>query len=193
MTGANIDRSQKLQKPIVTIEFTALDLCRVQNFIKIEAFAVLRPKLWPKRWQVPTLTGVNIDRRQKLQKTIATIEFTPLDYAEYEISSKLKHLPFFVQNYDLKDDRCQHWQVSRITENYCHQWIQHSPFPFLKRAVTDNLVSQPYLCVDLLTWEWVFYVNINSGGSRPPMLYKIGVLKNFPRFTEKHNCAGVYF
>ena len=44
---------------------------------------------------------------------------------EYEISSKLKHLPFFFQNYGLKDDRCQHWQVPRMTENYCHQWIQH--------------------------------------------------------------------
>ena len=62
---------QKLQKTIVTIEFTGLDLCRVRNFIKIEAFVVLRPKLWPERWQVPTLAGV------------------------------------------------------RITENYCHQWIQH--------------------------------------------------------------------
>ena len=45
--------------------------------------------------------------------------------SEYVNSSKLKYLPFFVQNYGLKDDRCQHWQVSRITENYCHQWIQH--------------------------------------------------------------------
>ena len=115
---------------------------------------------------MPTLTGVNIDRRQKLQKTIATIEFTPLDYAEYEISSKLKHLPFFVQNYGLKDDRCQHWQVSRITENYCHQWIQHlqivhyakfygkwstsfpvpcSPFPFLKIVLF-------WLCIYIRKW-----------------------------------------
>ena len=44
---------------------------------------------------------------------------------EYEISSKSKHLSFFIQNNGLKDDRCQHWQVSRITDNYCHQWIQH--------------------------------------------------------------------
>ena len=58
MTGASIDRLGELQKTIVTIEFTTLTLCRVRNFIKIEAFSVLRPKLWPDRWQVPTLTGV---------------------------------------------------------------------------------------------------------------------------------------
>ena len=63
MTGANIDRSQKLQKPIVTIEFTALGLCRVENFMKIEAFAVPCPKLWSKRWQVPTLKGVKNHRK----------------------------------------------------------------------------------------------------------------------------------
>ena len=49
MTGTYIDRRQKLQKTIVTIEFTALDLCRVQNFIKIEAFTAFHPKLWPER------------------------------------------------------------------------------------------------------------------------------------------------
>ena len=43
------DRHQKLQKTNVTIEFTALDLFRVCKFIKIEVFAVLRPKLWPER------------------------------------------------------------------------------------------------------------------------------------------------
>ena len=59
------------KKTIVTIEFTALDLCRVRNFFKIDAFATLRPKLWPQKWQ------------------------------------------------------CQHWQVSRITKNYRHWWIQH--------------------------------------------------------------------
>ena len=85
MIGANIDRCQIWQvsrikkKTIATIEFTTLTLCRVGNFIEIEVFAVLRPKLWPNRWQVPTLTGVNIDRHQKLQKTIVTIEFTALD------------------------------------------------------------------------------------------------------------------
>ena len=49
LRGANIDRRQKLGKTIVAIEFTALDLCSVRNFIKIEAFTVLHPKLWPER------------------------------------------------------------------------------------------------------------------------------------------------
>ena len=74
--SANIDKCQiwqgwESQKTIVTIEFTTLILCRVQNFIKIEAFVALRPKLpklWPNRWQVHRLTSVNIDRRQKLEK-----------------------------------------------------------------------------------------------------------------------------
>ena len=59
LTGAR----QKLQKIIVTIELSAIDLCIIQNFIKIEAFIVLRPKLWPKRWQVPALTGVTNHRK----------------------------------------------------------------------------------------------------------------------------------
>ena len=54
-------------------------------------------------------------------------------------------------------------------------------------------LSAVYRCVDLLAWEWVFCVNINGRSSRSPMLYKIDVIKNFARFTEKHNCAGVYF
>ena len=41
ITGVNIDSRQKLQKNIVTIEFTTLTLCRERSFIKIEAFAVL--------------------------------------------------------------------------------------------------------------------------------------------------------
>ena len=32
-------------------------------------------------------------------------------------------------------------------------------------------------------WVWVFCININSGSSCLLMLYKIGVLKNFARFT----------
>ena len=54
---------QKLQKTIVTIELSAFDLCRIQSFIKIEAFAVLRPKLWPKRSQLPTLTCAKNHRK----------------------------------------------------------------------------------------------------------------------------------
>ena len=56
--SAYIDWRQKLQKSIATIEFTALDLCRVWNFIRIEAFTAFHPKLWPERWHVPTLVDL---------------------------------------------------------------------------------------------------------------------------------------
>ena len=79
LTEVKIDKHQESQKIIATIEFTSLNLCRVRNFIKIEAFAVLRPKVRAKRGQLPTLTGVKSDKRQKLQKALATIEFTALD------------------------------------------------------------------------------------------------------------------
>ena len=131
LAGVKFDRSRESQKTIDTIEFTTLNLCGVRNFVKIEVFAVLHPKLWPNRWQVPTLTGVTTDGCQYWQaskitkKLLSPLNSLPSIHAEYEISSKLKHLPFFFQNYVLKDDRCQHWQVSRIIENYCHQWIQH--------------------------------------------------------------------
>ena len=112
-------RQQVLQL-MMTIEFATLTLCRVRNFIKIETFAVPRPKLWPNRWQVPKLTGI-----KNYKKLLSSLNSPPSICAENKTSLKLKHLPFFIQNYGLKDDRCQYWQVSRITENYCHQWIQH--------------------------------------------------------------------
>ena len=71
-------------------------------------------------WQVPKLTGI-----KNYRKLLPPLNSPPSIWAKYEISSKLKHLLFFVQNYGLKDDRYQYWQVSRITENYCHQWIQY--------------------------------------------------------------------
>ena len=67
----------------------------------------------------------NLKGVENHKKLLSPLNSPPSICAEYKISSKLKHLPFFIQNYGLKDDRCQHWQVSRITENYCHQWIQH--------------------------------------------------------------------
>ena len=94
LTGVKFDRRRELQKTIVTIEFTTLTLCRVRNFIEIEAFSVLRPKLWPKRWPVPTLTGIK-NYKKLLSPLNSNIE------------------------------RCKHWKVSIITENYCDQWIQH--------------------------------------------------------------------
>ena len=63
LTGAKFHRRRESQKTTVTIEFTSLTFCRVRNFIEIEAFAVLRPKLWPKRRQVQTLTGVKSHRK----------------------------------------------------------------------------------------------------------------------------------
>ena len=80
------------KKTIVTIEFTALDLCRVQNFFKIDAFATLRPKLWPQKWQ------------------------------------------------------CQHWQVSRITKNYRHWWIQHLQIVQYAKFRGKWLTSFPIPC-----------------------------------------------
>ena len=53
LAGVKFDRRRESQKTIFTIEFTTLTLFRVRNCIKIEAFAFLRPKLWPNRWQVP--------------------------------------------------------------------------------------------------------------------------------------------
>ena len=91
LTIAKSDSHRESQKTIVTIEFTTLILCRVQNFIKIEAFAVLRPKLWPNRRQVHTLTSVIIDRRQKLQK----------NYFHHWI-----HGPRFVQSTKFLQNRC---------------------------------------------------------------------------------------
>ena len=37
-------------------------------------------------------------------------------------------MPFFVQNYGLKDDRCQHWKASKITKIYFHHWIHRPRF-----------------------------------------------------------------
>ena len=87
LTGVNIDRRKKLQKTIVTIEFTALDSCRVRNFIKIEAFAVLLPKLWPERWQVPTLAGVKNHR-----KLLSSMNSAPSNCWLCKISWKMVHL-----------------------------------------------------------------------------------------------------
>ena len=156
MTGVKFGRRRESQKTIVTIEFTTLTLRRVRSFIKIEAFVVLRAKLWPNRWQLPTLTGVNIDRHQKLQKLLSPLNSPPSICSEYVTSSKLKHLPFFVQNFGLEDDRwgvknhrkllssvnsapsncslCKIlWKMVNLIPRFPFP-ISHSPFPFLKTA-----------------------------------------------------------
>ena len=136
MRGANIDRcrywqASRITKNIVTIEFRASNLCRVSHFIKTEALATFVQNCGLKDarcqyWQVSNLTGV-----ENQKKLLPLLNPPPSLCVEYEIASKLKHLPF-VQNYGLTDgrcqiERCQYWQVSKITKNYCHHWI-HRPW-----------------------------------------------------------------
>ena len=144
MTGVKFDRRWESQKTIVTIEFTAFTLCRVRDFIKIKAFVILRPELWRDRydrcqqWQVSILTSI-----KNYKKLLSRLNSPSSICAEYEISSKLKHLPFFVQNDGLKDDRYKPWQVSRITENYCDQWIQHLQIVYYAKFRGKWLTSFP--------------------------------------------------
>ena len=122
-TSVKSDRRWESQKTIVTIEFTTLMLCWVQNFIKIEAFAVLHPKLpklWPNRWQVHTLTDV-----KNYKKTIVTIEFAALDLCRVRNFFKINAFATLRPKLWPQRWQCEHWQVSRITKNYCHWWIQH--------------------------------------------------------------------
>ena len=87
LIGVNTDRRQKLQKTIVTTDFTALDLCRVQNFIKIEAFTAFHPKLWPERWHVPTLASV-----KNYKKSLSSINSAPSNCSLCKISWKMVNL-----------------------------------------------------------------------------------------------------
>ena len=105
---------QKLQQTFVTIELSVYDLCRIESFIKIEAFAVLRPKLWPKRWQVPTLRSVKNHRRLLSSMNLAPSNFKI--YAKF----RDKWLSLFLAP--------------------CFPFpIPHSPFSFLKIAHKRNL------------------------------------------------------
>ena len=87
-------------------------------------------------WQVPNLTGI-----KNHKKLLSLLNSTSSICVEYEISSKLKHLPFFVQNYGLKDDRCQHWQVSilRGVKNY--------------KNLLSPLNSPPLIYVEYKIWS----------------------------------------
>ena len=135
MMRANIDRCQiwqasRIIKTIVTIESTILTLCSVQNFIKIEAFAIIRPKLsklWPNRWQVSTLTGLNINRHQKFQKTIVTIEFTALDLCR--VQNFIKFEAFTTRRPKLWPER---WQVLTLAGVKYHRkllpWMNSAPY-----------------------------------------------------------------
>ena len=115
LAGIIIDRRQKLQKSFITIEFSAFDLCRVSNFIKTEALVTFAQNY-----------GLKDDRYQYWQKTIVTIEFTTLDLCRVRNFIKIEVFAVLRPKLWLKSWQvCQHWQVPRITENSCHQWIQH--------------------------------------------------------------------
>ena len=125
---------QKLQKTIVTIELNALDLCRIQSFIKIEAFANLRPNLWPKTWQVPILTEVKIDKHHESQKTSAWTQH--LWFVQSLKFHQIEVLATLVQKYGLKDDRCQYWEVSNLT-------VVKNP-----KNLLSPLNSSPSICLE---------------------------------------------
>ena len=147
LTGIKFDRRRESQKTIVTIEFTTSTLSGVRNFIKIEVFSVFHPKLWPNRWQVPTITGANMDRHQKLQKMIITIEFTALDLCRVQNFIKTEAFAFFIQSYGQTGaniGRCQESQktISSMNSAFSNctlskiSWkmvnlIPHSTFHFL--------------------------------------------------------------
>ena len=106
------------------------------------------------------MTVTNTDRCQNCKKLLSLLNSLASICAEYEISSKLKPLSFFVQNYDLKDGRCQHWQVSEsqktivinefstfklfTMQNFVWKMVNlipRSPFPFLKIADSVECIS----------------------------------------------------
>ena len=124
LTGAKFVRRGESQKIIVTIKFTTLTLCGVRNFIKIEAFAVLHPKLWPDRWQLPTLTGVT-----NYKKTIPTSELTALDL--WRVQNFIKIEAFVVLCPKLWPER---WQVPTLAGVKNH------------RKLLSSINSEPSFC-----------------------------------------------
>ena len=81
---------------------------RVSNFIKTEALATLAQNYglkddWYQYWQVSNFTGV-----ENHKKLLSLLNSPPWLCAEYEISSKLKHLPFFIQNWP------ERWQLPTL-------------------------------------------------------------------------------
>ena len=61
------------------------------------------------------MTGINIDRHQKLQKNFVTIEFRAFDLCRVSNFIKNEALASFAQNYGLKVDRCQESQKIIVT------------------------------------------------------------------------------
>ena len=155
MTGTNIDRCQywqmsRITKKFVAIEFRTFDLCKLPSFIKTEAHATIVTIEFTtlhnygledhrcQYWEVWNFRGV-----ENHERLLSLLNSSPSHCVEFEISSKLKHLSFFVQNYGLKDNRYQYWQVSRITENYCHQWIQYLQIVHYAKIFGKWLTSLP--------------------------------------------------
>ena len=123
-TGINIDRQQKLQKylsplysgPLVYVEFQISSKPKLLQLL-------LRTVAWK-------MTGANIgsyhigQASRIAKKLLLLLNSSPSISVKYEMSSKLKHLPFLFQNYGLKIDRYQYWQAEKITKRFCHHWIQ---------------------------------------------------------------------
>ena len=142
MTIASFGRRQESQKTIATIEFTALGLCKVQNFITIGRFAAFGPKLWPKRWEVSISTGVDIDRRQESLKILLPLNSGPLICVEFQISSKLKLLQLLFKT------MARYWQVSNLTgvENHKKQFslLNSPPSLCLEYEIASKLKHLPF-------------------------------------------------
>ena len=138
-------QASRITKKFVTIDFRAFDLCRVSNFIKTDLLQLLLKTIVSSEftnlgnyglkddrcqyWQVSNLTGI-----ENHKKLLSLLNSPPSLCVECKILSKLEHLPFFVQNYGLTDDRCIYWQISIFTgikknkKNYCHHWIDRPRF-----------------------------------------------------------------
>ena len=156
MTGANIHRLQKSQNILsqlnsgssICVEFqisSKLKLLQLllKTIITIEFTILNNYGLKDDRcqyWKVPNLTS-----EENHKKQLSLLNSPPSLCVEYEMKLKLKHLLFFVQNYGLKEDRCQHWQVSKITGNYCRQWIQQLQIVHYAKLPGKWLTSFPFL------------------------------------------------
>ena len=114
------DERQKLKKllsplnsaPSICAEYKILsELKHLSFFVQICGLKHGRCQYW----QRSKLTSI-----KNHKKLLPPLNSPASICVEYEISSKLKHLPFFVQKYGLKEDSCQHWQVSKVTsvKNY---------------------------------------------------------------------------
>ena len=153
LTSVKSDRRRKSQKTIVTIAFITLILCRVQNFIKIEAFVALRPKLpklWPNRWQVHRMTSVNIDRCQKLEKKYCHHWIHRPRLCRVRNFFKIDAFATLRPKLWPQRWQCEHWQVSRITKKYCHWWIQHLQIVHYAKFRRKCLTSFPVPCYPFL-------------------------------------------